>query len=342
MSGNLMTMMDQPGGLAEGLPSPRSAEEAHQRLDETIRRMDAYRDNPVWIYRLLRSEIQHYLDAAIARRDGGIPQPLFGLTFAIKDNIDLAGAPTTAACPDFAYTPNQSATVVQKLIDAGAIPVGKTNLDQFATGLVGVRSPYGAVKNPFNSEYISGGSSSGSAVAVAVGLVDFALGTDTAGSGRVPAAFCNLVGVKPTRGLLSSSGVVPACRSLDCVSIFTRTCTEARQILKVAEGFDPSDIYSRCAAAPAGDQPLPARMSSENFQFGVPQDWQLEFFGNHDAEWLYRRRSSRQSILGGFPLRLTMRRFVKRRSCCIRDRGWRSDIWLAARCWSGARSPCCR
>src|ERR1043166_7766562 len=147
---------------------------------------------------------------------------LAGVPFAVKDNFDVAGMPTTAGCPSFAYTPERSATVVQRLLDAGAILIGKTNLDQFATGLVGVRSPYGACSSVFDARYISGGSSSGSAVAVAKGLCAFALGTDTAGSGRVPAAFNNLVGLKPTRGMLSTTGVVPACRSLDCVSIFAR------------------------------------------------------------------------------------------------------------------------
>ena len=150
-------------------------------------------------------------------------RPLYGIPFVIKDNIDLAGIPTSAACPEYSYVPSRSAVVVQRLIDAGAIPLGKTNLDQFATGLVGARSPYGACRNSINSEYISGGSSSGSAVAVALGLASFSLGTDTAGSGRVPAAFNNIVGLKPTLGRLSANGVVPACRSLDTVSIFALT-----------------------------------------------------------------------------------------------------------------------
>ncbi len=279
----------------EGLPAPRDADEARQRLQETLRRLDSYTDNPVWITRFTRDQIEGQLDVSIARCADGVDQPLFGLTFAIKDNIDYAGVPTTAGCPDFAYTPEKSATVVAKICDAGAIVVGKTNLDQFATGLVGTRSPYGAVKNPFNPEYISGGSSSGSAVAVAAGLVDFALGTDTAGSGRVPAAFCNLVGVKPTRGLLSTAGVVPACRSLDCVSIFAHSTTEAARVLAVARGFDETDIFSR------RDRDLPRfeRPSGSSFRFGVPQDWQLEFFGNHDAEWLYRRAINHAIDMGG-------------------------------------------
>jgi len=158
--------------------------------------------------------------------------PLAGLRFAVKDNIDVAGMPTTAGCPSYAYTPADSAPVVEALLDAGAVCVGKTNLDQFATGLVGTRSPYGPCRNPHNPDYISGGSSSGSAVAVATGETDFALGTDTAGSGRVPAAFNGLIGFKPTKGLLSTQGVVPACASLDCVSIFSKTVDLARRVFR--------------------------------------------------------------------------------------------------------------
>ena len=209
--------------------------------------------------------------------------PLSGLTFAIKDNIDLAGVPTTAACPAYAYSPAKSAPVVQRLIDAGAVPVGKTNMDQFATGLVGARSPYGACSCVFDERYISGGSSSGSAVAVASGQVNFALGTDTAGSGRVPAAFNNLVGLKPTRGLLSTSGVVPACRSIDCVTILTRTCAEAARVVEVAQGFDPTDPYSRVPGPGQGAAPWAAGA----FRFGVPAADQLQFFGDGEAAALY-------------------------------------------------------
>jgi allophanate hydrolase len=196
-------------------------------LESTLARCDAYaqRDPAVWLHRLTTAEIDDLSARSSRGNQAGLP--LAGLTFGIKDNIDLAGAPTTAACPGYAYTPAASAPVVERLLAAGALPIGKTNLDQFATGLVGTRSPYGAPRNVFNSEYISGGSSSGSAVAVAAGLVDFALGTDTAGSGRVPAAFNGIIGLKPTRGLLSTRGVVPACRSLDCVSIFTRDLATA-------------------------------------------------------------------------------------------------------------------
>ena len=173
--------------------------------------------------------------------------PLYGLPFAVKDNLDVAGAPTTAGCPSYAYRPERSAPVVERLEAAGAILVGKTNLDQFATGLVGTRSPYGTPRNPFDAAYVPGGSSSGSAVAVSRGVVSFALGTDTAGSGRVPAAFNQVVGLKPTRGLISMRGAVPAVRSLDCISVFAPTCEDAAGVLAVAAAFDPLDPFARRA-----------------------------------------------------------------------------------------------
>jgi allophanate hydrolase len=221
--------------------------------------------------------------------------PFAGLTFAIKDNIDLAGLPTTAGCPAFAYQPERSATVVERLVNAGAIPVGKTNMDQFATGLVGTRSPYGACSSVFDERYISGGSSSGSAVAVAKGLVDFSLGTDTAGSGRVPAAFNNIVGLKPSRGLLSTMGVVPACRSLDCVSIFAKDCSVARRVFDVARGFDAHDPFSR-VMEPGRDA---APWLGGAFRFGVPAKQHLEFFGDEEAEGLYRKAVADLEKLGG-------------------------------------------
>ena len=223
-------------------------------VDEIVARIEARGEDHVWIRRLPRDDL-----VAHARRLGeGDPaaKPLYGVPFAIKDNIDLADHPTTAGCPDFAYVARHSAPVVQRLIDAGAIPIGKTNLDQFATGLNGTRSPYGAPASVFSSKHISGGSSSGSAVAVAAGLVSFSLGTDTAGSGRVPAAFNNIFGLKPTLGLLSTRGVVPACRSLDCVSIFALTADDARDVLAVAKGFDPADPFSRRESAALG-RPCP-------------------------------------------------------------------------------------
>ncbi|MFA6288844.1 MAG: allophanate hydrolase [Opitutaceae bacterium] len=243
--------------------------------------------DPVWIHRLTAED-----KARLAAPAG--TGALHGLTFAIKDNIDLAGAPTTAACPGFAYTPAVSAHVVEKLIAAGAIPEGKTNLDQFATGLVGTRSPYGAPRNVFNPDYISGGSSSGSAVAVARGEVAFALGTDTAGSGRVPAAFNQIVGLKPTKGRLSTRGVVPACRSLDCVSIFTRDIATAARVLAAAEGFDPLDPFSR----PSPQSNLLGYSAPSIPRIGVPRADQLEWFGNTESPALFASALERLRSLG--------------------------------------------
>ena len=234
------------------------------------------------------------LEEILSRLDEAAPDslPLYGVPFAIKDNIDLTGVPTTAACPDYAYDPDKDATVVSRLIAAGAIPLGKTNLDQFATGLVGVRSPYGVPENPFNPAFIPGWSSSGSAVAVARDLVSFSLGTDTAGSGRVPAGLNELVGLKPSLGLLSTSGVVPACRTLDCVSIFTKSAADADAVLKVAAGYDEHDAYSRVPTQSPWWRP-------DAFTFGVPAPDQLEFFGNSEAASLFEAVVARLESLGG-------------------------------------------
>src|ERR1700731_1529727 len=227
-------------------------------IREVYRRIRALPDNPVWIH-LVPEEDAVWAAEAL---HGTASHPLFGIPFAIKDNIDAANLPTTAGCPAFSYVAEKDATTVERLKKAGGILVGKTNLDQFATGLVGVRSPYGACSNVFRPEYISGGSSSGSAVAVASGLVSFALGTDTAGSGRVPAAFNNIVGLKPTRGILSTYGVVPACRSLDCVSLFCLTAEDAETVLSIAAEYDRNDPYSR---------PLPpGKAAASTYRIGIP------------------------------------------------------------------------
>jgi len=221
--------------------------------------------------------------------------PLYGIPFAVKDNIDVAGLPTTAACPAFSRVPGRSATVVEKLEAAGAILVGKTNLDQFATGLVGTRSPYGAVPNALRPEYISGGSSSGSAVTVARGAVSFSLGTDTAGSGRVPAGLNNIVGLKPSRGLVSARGVVPACQSLDCVSVFALTVPDAVAVLEAVRGYDPEDPWSRELALSAPRLP-------ERFTFAIPEP--LEFHGDAHALHAFNEAVDRLEGLGGKPVRV--------------------------------------
>ncbi len=264
-------------------------------IDALLERCADYKTLNIWIRLLTRAEIEPYL----ARLHGASPEtlPLYGVPFAVKDNIDLAGIPTTAACAAFAYTPAESAFVVKRLIDAGAIPLGKTNMDQFATGLAGTRSPWGACRNPFDADYISGGSSSGSAVAVALGLASFALGTDTAGSGRVPAAFNNIVGVKPSRGLVSTTGVVPACRSLDCVSLFALTADDANSVLEPMIGFDPADDYAR--ANPFANHARHYGYPAQRFTFGVPRDDQLEFFGNASARALFERATEILESLGG-------------------------------------------
>ncbi|MBP2292812.1 allophanate hydrolase [Azospirillum rugosum] len=275
-------------GYAEGSLTPDAV------LDAVYARINERGERPVWIHVLSRAEAGRQLEAAQARKAAGADLPLFGIPFAVKDNIDVAGVPTTAGCPDFAYTPDRSATVVQRLLDAGAILIGKTNLDQFATGLVGTRTPYGIPSSVFDERYVSGGSSSGSGVAVGAGLVSFALGTDTAGSGRVPAAFNNVVGLKPTKGLVSASGVVPACRTQDVVSIFAGTAGDALAVLKVMGTFDPADPYSRKAPAAATE---PAAWPL-GFRFGVPRDG-LEFFGDEAAARLYAAAADRLEALGG-------------------------------------------
>jgi allophanate hydrolase len=247
-------------------------------LIASIHERIAAADNPnVWIHLLSDAELEPYIKNLEQSDPSDLP--LYGIPFAIKDNIDLVGVPTTAACPAYSYTPEYSALVVEQLVEAGAIPIGKTNLDQFATGLVGVRTPYGAPRNPYAPDRVPGGSSCGSAVALSEGLVSFSLGTDTAGSGRVPAAFNKLWGVKPSKGRLSNSGLVPACRTLDCISIFALNAADSQAVLKVAEGYDVEDAYS----LETFDSPL---LSSK--VIGIPQAEQLMFFGDagYEAAWV--------------------------------------------------------
>jgi allophanate hydrolase len=270
---------------------------------QLVRRLSALPDaaprRNIWITRFDLEHVMPYLRAL--EGESIDTRPLYGIPFVIKDNIDLAGVATSAGCPEYTYVPARSAGVVQRLIDAGAIPLGKTNLDQFATGLVGTRSPYGACRNSVDAEYISGGSSSGSAVAVALGLASFALGTDTAGSGRIPAAFNNIIGLKPTRGRLSASGVVPACRSLDTVSIFALTSGDAGLVLDAAEGFDAADVYSRGLA----DAALTGK------RFGVPRPGQLQFFGDGDYARLFDTAVQQLQSLGFTPVPMDLTPFLE-------------------------------
>ncbi|MHB1668332.1 MAG: allophanate hydrolase [Thiomonas sp.] len=272
-------------------------------IEELLARNARYPDHAIWITPPERERLLARARELEAHGMDGLP--LYGVPFAIKDNIDLAGVPTTCACPDYAYTPQQSATVVQQLLDAGAIAMGKTNLDQFATGLNGTRSPYGACRNAFDPDYISGGSSSGSAVAVALGLASFSLGTDTAGSGRVPAAFNNLIGLKATCGLISTHGVVPACRSLDVVSIFALAAADAQQVFAVALGEDAADVYSRPAQPHGFDFGRAA-----HFRFGVPARKDLQFFGDAESERLFDASVARLQRLGGEAVEIDFAPFI--------------------------------
>jgi len=259
-------------------------------VETVIARRAASKDPAIFITATSAEDLRAAALDLMARAPEPNSLPLWGIPFAVKDNIDVAGLPTTAACPAYAYDPAADATVVGRLKAAGAIVIGKTNLDQFATGLNGTRSPHGAPRSVFDPDYISGGSSSGSAVAVASGLATFALGTDTAGSGRVPAAFNNLVGIKPTPGLLSNTGTVPACRSVDCITIFAATVGDGIAIRKVAEGFDAADPFSREAKWTS--------LPTSGLRVGVLYGAEREFFGDADVERLYDQAIERARTLG--------------------------------------------
>jgi allophanate hydrolase len=261
-----------------------------QTIARSFQRIRDHNDPAVFIS--LRDEKDAMAEAGALTRKDAAQLPLYGVPVAVKDNIDAAGSPTTAACPAFAYSPSHDATSVARLRAAGAIIIGKTNLDQFATGLVGVRSPYGIPNNPMRGDLIPGGSSSGSAVAVSAGLVPLALGTDTAGSGRVPAMLNNIVGVKPSLGLISAAGIVPACRTLDCVSVFSLTVDDAMTALSAMAGPDGADPYSR-------NRPL-AEMSAfpARLRLGVPRPGQLIFFGDKASERAYSDALLRWIALG--------------------------------------------
>lgn len=276
-----MTALDRLSVTAIAADVQAGRRSAVAVIEDVLARLDAYDaiQPAVWISRFEPDALRAAAAAVDARVAAGETLPLAGVPFAVKDNIDLAGLATTAACPAFAYQPEQSATVVAKLVAAGAIPVGKANLDQFATGLNGTRSPYGIPRNAYNRGWVSGGSSSGSAVAVAAGLVAFALGTDTAGSGRVPAAFNHLVGLKPSKGRWSSTGLVPACRTLDCITVFASNTEDAALVDTIAAGFDATDSLSRDLP----DVPRARR------RIGVPRPEQCRWFGDIESEFLYRQ-----------------------------------------------------
>jgi allophanate hydrolase len=244
--------------------------------------------------------------------------PLWGIPFVVKDNIDVAGWPTTAACPEFAYVPEMDAETVRLLRAAGAIPVAKGNLDQFATGLVGTRSPYGIPRNAIDAEFLPGGSSAGSASAVAAGLCAFSLGTDTAGSGRVPAAFQELIGWKPTRGLLSNRGLVPACRSLDCISVFANCAEDAATVAEVVSKYDEKDAFSRKVQA--------SGFIGNRFRFGVPSE--LDFAGDPDTPALFAGAVEKMKTMGGIPIEIDLTPFTEAAKL-LYEGPWVAERWAA-------------
>lgn len=261
-----------------------------QTIARAFQRIRDHGDDAIFI--TLRNEAEAVAEAeALASKDPAA-LPLYGVPVAIKDNIDVAGLPTTAACPAFAYNPARDAHAVARLRAAGAIVIGKTNLDQFATGLVGVRSPYGIPKNPVRDDLVPGGSSSGSAVAVSAGLVPLSLGTDTAGSGRVPAMLNNIVGLKPSLGLVPTAGVLPACRTLDCVSVFALTVDDAVTGLTAMAGYDAQDSFSRRRGVGALTE------FPKGLKLGVPRNGQLIFFGDKLAEAGYADALKRWQAMG--------------------------------------------
>ena len=308
-----MSVTDLHHLYRQGSVTPRAL------VDQLRLRIQAHADHHAWITVLDNRALKPVLD----RLDGHSPDtlPLFGIPFAIKDNIDLAGVPTTAACEGLDRLPTETATIVSKLIEAGAIPLGKTNMDQFATGLVGTRSPFGVTRNAFDPAYISGGSSSGSAVAVALGEVCFALGTDTAGSGRVPAAFNNLIGIKPTRGLWSCHGLVPACRTIDCPSLFVLDPRDGAIISAVLGGADPLDPYSRQGRARV--------FNSESLRIAVPRPDQLRFFADTDYQLAFARVVSQWRELGASLVEIDFSPFTEAAEL-LYEGPWVTERWLAA------------
>ncbi len=273
-------------------------------LKAAYERIERERERNCWIYIRPIEEALGELSRVVCRAPSEGALPLLGVPFAVKDNIDVAGMPTSAACPSYSYVPTRSAQCVERLIAAGAICLGKTNLDQLATGLSGARSPYGICASVANGEYVSGGSSSGSAVAVAAGHVVFSLGTDTGGSGRIPAGFNGVVGIKPTVGLVSSRGLVPNCPTLDCPSVFCNSVSDGRKILDVISGYDQLDPYSRRPTT----FPLAA---PKQFRFGRLSTEQLRSFGMPECKILYQRACERLVQIGGEAVEIDFAPFVE-------------------------------
>jgi allophanate hydrolase len=293
-----------------------------ETVERTFARIAAHDDPAIFIS--LREQAEVVAEARRLMEEGEAERPLYGVPVAVKDNIDVAGLPTTAACPAFAYRPAADATAVARLKRAGALVIGKSNLDQFATGLVGVRSPYGIPRNLFDARLIPGGSSSGSAIAVAAGLVPLALGTDTAGSGRVPAALSNIVGLKPSLGVVSTSGLVPACRTLDCVSLFALTTDDAFAALTVIAGPDPADPYSRARA--------PGRLGAvaSGLRLGVPAPGQRLFFGDAVAAAAYEAAIARFAGLGATMVEIDMEPFYET-ARLLYEGPWVAERYIVAR-----------
>jgi allophanate hydrolase len=286
-----------------------------EMIGEIWEKIIAWNDPAIFIHLPVQSVLLE-----IAAEVEAMPRdlPLWGIPFVVKDNIDVGNWPTTAACPEFSYVPTKDAEVVRLLRAAGAIPIAKGNLDQFATGLVGTRSPYGVARNAIDAEYLPGGSSSGSASAVAAGLCAFSLGTDTAGSGRVPAAFQELIGWKPTRGLLSNRGLVPACRSLDCISVFANNAADALLISDVVGKYDAVDAFSR--------KVTPTGKIGESFRFGVPKV--LDFAGDPDTPGLFASSVERIKALGGTPVEIDLTPFTEAAKL-LYEGPWVAERWAA-------------
>lgn len=280
---------------------------AHDVIDRVKHAIASRPADNAWIHVAEDQRLRETAERLWQRKDAGEELPLYGIPFGVKDNIDVAGMPTTAACPEYSYVASASAESVERLEQAGAICIGKTNLDQFATGLNGTRSPYGPCSSVANPLYVSGGSSSGSGVAVAAGHVTFALGTDTGGSGRIPAGFNGVVGIKPTVGRVSIRGLVPNCPSIDCVSIFCTKVSDGAELLSAIEGFDAADPYSRNAAS----VPALAAASSTRFHFGRLRPEQVETFGMDECASLYEVACGRLVGIGGYPVEIDFTPFAE-------------------------------